>query len=129
MAAPKHGSEQYVKYFFTGDSVDSRPTSWEVALHAGDPGIGDSNEVSDSVYDRQSVTFSADDSGSFWQATNDADVSFPAAGAGANYTVTHFSIRDGNGNALLIAPLQVPIPVVEGGVVSFPAGFLIARGV
>lgn len=129
MAAPKYGSEQYVKYFFTGDAVDSRPASWEVALHSGDPGTGDGNEVSDGAYSRQPATFSASDSGSFWQASNDADVDFPAAGVGADYTVTHFSIRDGDGNALLVAPLQVPIPIVAGGIVSFPAGFLIARGV
>ena len=130
MPASKHGSEQYVKYTYTTDSVDSRPTSWEIALHAGSPGNGDDNEVADGSYARQSATFAASDQGSFWQAASDIDVTFPAASASANYTVTHFTVRDAlSGECKSIGVLPVPIPVVEGGVVSLPAGSIIVRGV
>lgn len=130
MAAPKFASEQYVKQFFTTSAVAARPTGWMIALHAGNPGAGDDNEVADSAYARQAATFVAEDKGVYWEGSSQADVIFPAAGAGANYTVTHYSIRDaGTDECLAIAQLPVPLPVVANGIVSFPAGFIKVRGV
>lgn len=130
MAASKHASEQYVKQFFTTDSVASRPTGWQIALHAGNPGTGDDNEVVDGNYARQAATFAATDEGTYWEGSSQADVVFPAAAAGASYTVTHYSIRNAStGACLAIAQLPVQLPVVANGIVSFPAGFIKVRGV
>lgn len=130
MPASKHASEQYVKQFFSTDAVAARPTGWLIALHTGNPGTGDANEVADGAYARQTATFAATDQGTYWEGASAADVTFPAAGAGANYTVTHYSIRDAaTGACLAIAQLPVSIPIVQGGVVSFPAGFIKVRGV
>lgn len=127
---PKHISEQLIKYHFTDEAVAARPTSWELALHTGDPGTGDANEVADSAYTRMPITLSASDEGAYWDGVSDSTVSFPPAGAGAAYSVTHFTIRDaGSGEAMAASPLPVPIPVVEGGVISFAAGDIIVRGV
>ena len=130
MAASNHGSEQYIKHFYTGDTVATRPSSWLIALHDGNPGTGDDNEVVDGNYARQSVTFAASDQGAYWEAANAADVVFPAASAAAGYTATHYTIRDGaSGECLAIAALPVPLPVVEGGIISMPAGMIKVRGV
>jgi hypothetical protein len=130
MPASKHGSEQYIKQFFTTDAVDARPTSWVIALHAGNPGTGDANEVVDSNYARQAATFAATDQGSYWEGANVADVVFPAASAAADYTVTHFTVRDAvSGECLGIGALPVSIPVVAGGIVAMPAGMAKVRGI
>jgi hypothetical protein len=130
MPASKHGSEQYIKQFFTTDAVAARPTSWTLALHAGNPGTGDANEVVDDNYARQPATFAASDKGSYWEGANVADVEFPAASATADYIATHYTIRDGvSGECLGIAALPVPIPVVEGGVITIPAGMAKVRGI
>lgn len=130
MAASKHGSEQYIKQFYTTDTVATRPSSWVIALHAGNPGTGDDNEVVDANYAREAVTFAATDQGSYWEAANTADVVFDAASSGASYTVTHYSIRNGStGEALATAELPVPIPVTAGGIIAMPAGMIKARGV
>ena len=108
----------------------ARPNSWVIALHAGNPGTGDANEVVDGNYARQAVTFAASDQGAFWEGASTADVVFPAASAAADYTATHYTIRDGaSGECLAIAALPVPIPVVEGGIISMPAGMIKVRGV
>lgn len=130
MAAPKYGSEQYVKQFFTTDSVAARPTGWEIALHSGNPGAGDANEVSGGSYVRQSVTFAASDQGGYWEGASESDVIFPAASVGQSYTVTHYTVRDtASGECLAIAALPVEVPIVEGGIISFPAGYIKVRGV
>lgn len=130
MAASKHGSEQYAKQFFTTSAVDARPTGWEIALHTGSPGQGDANEVSGGTYARQSVTLSAVDAGDYWEAVSQTDVVFPAAGPGQSYTVTHWTVRDStSGECLAIGAMPVPVPVVEAGIISFPAGYIKVRGV
>lgn len=129
MPIPEHLSEELIKYFFTDESVTARPTGWEVALHTADPGTSGANEVSEGAYTRQSATFASVDMGTYWQASNEADVSFPAAGVGASYTASHFSIIDSvSGGVLASGALPVSIPVVEGTIISFAIGDLIARG-
>lgn len=133
MAAPINASKEYVKFFFTADTVADRPTQWEVALHTKSPGLGDDFEVSDSSYARAPVTFTAyeaPDSRGFWEVMNLSDTVFPAAGAGASYTVSHYTIRDtATGEALASGSLSPPIPVVAGTIVSFPKDYLKVRGV
>lgn len=127
---PKHFSEQSIKYFFTGDVVGPRPNAWEVSLHTSDPGSGADHEVVDGAYQRQPVVMDASDEGDHWEARSTSDVEFPPAGAGASYTVTHFTICDaGSGDPLATGALPVPIPVVESGVITFAIGDLIVRGV
>lgn len=130
MAAPIKASEQYVKQFFTAEVVADRPTSWEIALHSSDPALGDIGEVSGGNYARQDLAFSASDKGTYWEAENEADVVFPAAEIGQNYTVTHYTIRDAvTGEALAAAQLPIAIPILDGSILSFPAGYIKVRGV
>lgn len=133
MPAPINASKQYVRFFFTSESVDPRPTSWEVALHTKNPGTGDDFEVSEPSYSRVPATFTSyvDPEGrGFWEAKNLADISFPAAGAGASYSVSHYTVRDATtGEALASGALTPPIPVVAGTIVSFPKDYLKIRGV
>lgn len=133
MAAPVHGSKEYVKYFFTDDATSNRPTSWEIALHTGDPGTGDANESSGDTYQRESVEFEAyaePNDGKYWEAQSTQDVAFPAGGEYDDYVVTHYTIRNaGNGEALATAKLAVPIPVKQGTVITFPANYIKVRGI
>lgn len=130
MPASLHGSEQYIKQFYTIDAVDDRPTSWEIALHETNPGTGDDGEVLSVSYARQELTFSAASKATYFEAANEADVIFPALGLGESYTVTHYTIRDKlTDKCLSIGQLPVPLPLVEGGIVSFPATFIKVRGV
>lgn len=133
MPAPIYASKEFVKHFFTTDVVESRPIAWEVALHTKSPGTGDLWEVDATSYARTDVTFEAyvdpEDRG-FWEAQNVADVAFPIAMAGEDYTVSHYTIRDKtNGECLAIAALEVPVPVVEGTIVVFPATYMKVRGI
>ena len=129
MPAPLNISEQFVKYFFTDETVADRPASWEVSLHTGLPSLG-GNEVVDGNYSRQPVTLASSDQGTYWEASNEAPVSFPAADVGANFTVTHFAIWDAvSGGMLGQAAIPAPVAVVEGTIISFPINYLKSRGV
>ena len=132
MAAPLHASKEYVRHFFTSESVDSRPSSWEVALHTGNPGTGDDYEVNEYSYSRQEATFSSylHDSGKFYEAGNDSDIEFPEAEHGEDFTVTHYTVRNrSTGEALATGTLAVPIRMQEGSKITFPAGYIKVRGV
>lgn len=130
MAAPKYSSEQFVKFFFTGEAVNDRPIGWELALHTGNPGEGSQNEVSSYSYERSSISFSTEDKGGYWEASNTHDVTFPVADEGESYTVTHYTVRDtATGDCLAIGELPVPVVVAEGTVITFPAGRIKVRGV
>lgn len=132
MLAP-WAQQQILTYLFTGDAMGTRPTSWFVAIHTGDPGTGDDNELTtgaDSEYERKAVTFAVGLDGTEYEAATLGDVTFDPAGAGTSYTATHFTIKDAltGGNTLAKAAFPVPIPVVAGGVVSFPLGELLIEG-
>lgn len=124
-------SEQLLKWLFTSAATGTRPTSWYVALHTGDPTAdGSANEVTDAVYSRQSATFTASQpsAGEMWQAVNDADVAFPAADTA--YTVTHVTVFDAvtGGNALAIFELPLARSISIGGVFSIPINELVISG-
>ena len=130
MAAPKYSSEQFVKFFFTDEAVSDRPIGWELALHTGSPGEGSQNEVSSYTYERSNISFSTEDKGGYWEASNTQDVTFPVADQGESYTVTHYTVRDiATDNSLAIGELPVPVVVAEGTVITFPAGRIKVRGV
>lgn len=124
-------SESIIKWLFTTDTVPTRPTSWYLALHDGDPGPdGTANEITDANYARQAVYFVADEyySGNYG-AYNDEDVTFPAAAA--TYDVTHVTVFDAatGGNALVVLELGLPRTVTAGGVFSIPTWQLEIHGV
>lgn len=125
--------QQTLLYLFTEEAVAPRPTQWFVALHTGEPGGGGDNEVTpalDPAYSRQEVTFEVTPEGVRYQAGSEQDVTFGPAGEGAGYVATHVSVVDSatEGIILAAAPLPVPIPVTEGGMVTIPLGELVVEG-
>lgn len=132
MLAP-WAQQQVLTWLLTTGTPDTRPTDWYVALHTGDPGTGGDNELTtgaDANYVRKAVDFTVALNGNQYEADNDAGVAFDPAGAGASYTVTHVTVKDAltTGNTILIVPLPVSIPVVEGGLVSIPISELLVEG-
>lgn len=124
-------SEQLLKWLFTAAALGTRPTSWYVALHTGDPTLdGSGNEVTDANYARQAVTFTADQPvvGGGWRVRNDADVAFPAMAA--SVTVAYVTVFDAvtAGNCLGVFPLPLTRTVSAGGVYSIPINELEIAG-
>jgi len=128
MSTSVFSSEQLLKWLFTTSTMGTRPTSWYVGLHTGDPTVdGSANEVTDANYVRQSATFTASQA-TLWQVANDADVVFPAADA--SFTVTHVTVWDAatGGNALAVMALPLSRAMSAGGVFSIPANELVITG-
>lgn len=122
-------SEQLIKLLFTTDSLPTRPTSWDIALFTGNPGLdGASNECADSNYARQSATFTATQptTGDVWQVNNDADIAFP--GFAAAQTITHIGVFSGAGDALALFELPLARSLPVSGVLSIPASELVIKG-
>ena len=129
MSTSVFASEQLLKWLFTGSSVGTRPTEWYVSLHTGHPGVdGAANEVTDTNYVRQEVTFTAAAAGELWEVTNDADILFPASAAA--YTVSYVCVFDAEtgGNALAILELPLARSISANGVFSIPINELIIAG-
>jgi len=132
MNTSEFSSEEIVKYLFTGDALASRPATWRVALHTGNPGLdGAANEATYSGYGRVSTTFTADQpsgAGTAWRVRNDADVTFAATDAAV--TITHVTVFDANtnGNCLVVLELPIARSVASGGVFSIPANELVITG-
>ncbi|CAN7523917.1 hypothetical protein LJR071_003560 [Pseudomonas sp. LjRoot71] len=105
-----------------------------ISEHTSNPGATGANEVTpgvDSAYARQAVNMAKTLDGNFYRARNSADVSFPAAGAGASYSVTHIAVWDAvtGGNCLAVAPVTGgAIPVVAGTINTFAANDIVVRG-
>src|SRR5690554_6163419 len=116
-------SEQILKWLFTAVAMGTRPTSWYVSLHTGDPSLdGSDNESTDTNYARQAVAFTAsqDTAGDPWQAENDADLVFP--GMASATTITHVAVFDATtgGNCLAVFELPLSRSVDAGGVFTIP---------
>ena len=124
------GADLLVTWMFTTTAV-TRPTTWFVALHTGDPGEdGSANEVlaaSDANYARKAVTFDdpVTDSG---MVLSDAQVSWTVDAGSAGYTVTHASIWDTvtGGTPLMKGALLVPRTLAANGVLTFSIGEVVA---
>lgn len=133
MTTPLYASEQYVKFFFSSEIVEVRPTEWEVALHTGNPGTnGNNNELSSDSYMRQDVAFTIEQhsSGTHFVATNMADITFPTGIDTDNSTITHYTIRDKVADeALASGRLPTPIILSEGVNIVIPMGILKIRGI
>jgi len=132
MNTGEFSSEQILKYLFTTDTLGTRPTSWFVALHTGDPSLdGSDNEAAYTNYARVSAAFTASQPGGAdtpWRVDNDAVVTFAATDA--EVTVTHVAVFDAAtvGNCLAVFALPVSRTVANGGVFSIPAGELVITG-
>ena len=119
-------SQQIIADYFVGTKYISK--------HTSNPGATGANEVTvgiDSAYARQAATMASSLDGNYYRARNDADVVFPAAGAGASYNVTHIAVWDAvtGGNCLAIAPVTGgTIPVVAGTINTFAANDIVVRG-
>lgn len=111
-------------YYFTANAPQSRPTTWQLSLHTAAPGpSGSGNEVTDSAYVRQSVTFSDPDLANplFPLVSNNVLVSFPAAMAA--YTVTHVVVWDVmRGTPLVIQRLTADKAVPVGSKAQLAIG-------
>lgn len=110
-----------LKYYLTSQSPVTRPTTWQVHLHTADPGTGTANEVTDSGYAAQTVTFDFDGTG--LNVVNQADLNFGTASAG--YTVTHVSVWDQtNGTPLVTQKLTTSKTVAAAAQAIMAAGEL-----
>lgn len=92
------------------------PTALYISLYTTDPGEADTGtEVSGTSYARTAVSFNAASSGS---ATNNGDVTFPAAGSGGWGTVSHIGVHDAAsaGNLLFYGALTASRTVSEGDI-------------
>lgn len=128
MASNPVFEEETLKYWFTTDAMGDRPTSWEVALHSGDPGTGDDNELTDANYARESANFEVVADGDGFIARNDADIVFPALVAGV--TVQFMSVRDATtGDHIRSVQLNPPKTFSAGGIPRIPINELVFEGV
>ena len=87
-----------------------------ISLYTTDPGEADTGtEVTGTSYARTAVTFNAASGGS---ATNNGDVTFPAAGSGGWGTVTHIGVHDAAsaGNLLFYGALTASRTVSESDI-------------
>lgn len=120
-----HTSDQIITTLFTGELF--------IAEHAGDPGKTGANEVTagqDANYVRRAATFVKAANGLIFESKNNADISFPAASAGANYSVTHVSIWTAisGGNCRAVLQLATPIPVIAGTINTYPLNDIVIKG-
>ncbi|WNV50611.1 hypothetical protein [Pseudomonas phage Rollin] len=119
-------SDQIITDYFVGTKY--------ISEHTSNPGATGANEVTvgiDSAYARQAATMAKTLDGNFYRARNSADVSFPAAGAGASYSVTHIAVWDAvsGGNCLAVAAVTGgSLPVVAGTINTFAANDIVVRG-
>lgn len=134
MPIPLTRTEDQLTYYFTTEAVATRPTSWEVSLHKGNPVLGNEVTTGDSAdYVRQSAEFAVTtvDLGGpqlVAQARNTALISFAPAAAGSGFTVTHVAVREaGSGSLLAYGQVTPGIPVVEGTVVAFDIGDILIQ--
>jgi hypothetical protein len=122
-------AQDSLSYYFTADSVSTRPSGWEISLHTGNPGdAGLANEVADSAYARRPATFrieAADAAAP--QAENAETIAFASAVDG--YTVTHVVIWEtANGRPLAIQRLITEKAIPAGSPAQFLPGELIVGG-
>lgn len=122
-AATNYTELEWMKYMFTATAMGTRPTTWYIALHTGDPGeTGASNEVTDSAYARQSATFTqtansvATSNSQTWTAIADGTIS-----------ISHFSVWDAStsGNCLFKGALDLSKSFGIGDVPAFGTGEIV----
>lgn len=110
-------------WLYTTGSV-TRPTTWFVSFHDGDPALTGANEVdtgTDADYARIPVTF---DPASGGLSLSDVDVSHTAHASATAYDITHVGIWDAltAGNFIQGGELAVPEHVAASATVLFATG-------
>ena len=118
MSYSAYSSELVLNYLFTNTAV-TRPTAWNVALYDATD-----TELTDANYARQSTTFTtADaDANNRSEATNSADITYPAMDAAA--TVRYIGILDQSANVIAKIQLASDRSLSAGDVFSIPTGEL-----
>lgn len=131
-AATDYTEALALNWLLTTGSV-TRPTTWFIALHTGDPGeVGTANEVANLYsYARTAVTFdaAAQPSTGLTFCDNSATITFPTASGGNWGTITHISIKTSNtyggGNTLFKGALTATKTVNDGDTFQIQAGNLV----
>lgn len=122
-AAGQFARNERAKYFYTSESMGTRPTTRYVRLHSSDPGVsGATGEITGSGYAAQTVAFTRTNN----VVNNTAAITFPVVTSTA-YVVTHYSIFDAasGGNMLARCALAVPKTLDVGDAASFGIGEII----
>jgi hypothetical protein len=107
----------------------TRPTTWFISLHTGDPGTTGANELlvgTDADYVRKAVAFATSTAG---QSPNSDAQSFTAAAGATTHNITHIGIWDAAtaGNFILGGALTVPENRVASSTMVLAAGRGVAR--
>jgi len=129
MSAFSTFSANLVLTWLFSTAAATRPTTWYVSLHTGDPGTdGSANEVTtglDANYVRKALTMGT---AAAKQMLNSAQCSWTAAASITPYTITHVCIKDAltAGNTLFMAAKPVPTSVTNNAVTTFAVGEIIA---
>ncbi len=128
MAMSAYATLQSLKYYLTTEPPASRPTTWQVSLHTGDPGPdGTANEVTDAAYVRQTGAFATDNTDPDAPfADNTGLISYPAAAVG--FTATHMVVWGTGSNPLVIQRLVTDRVVGVGVQAQFAVGEIIIGG-
>jgi hypothetical protein len=129
MASNPTTEQRTLEYWFTATALGTRPTTWYLALHTGDPGTGLANECADANYARQTVTFEVVAGGDGYIARNTAAVTFPAFAAAQ--TIYWLSVNTALTGGAPIHSAALPIAVVLdiAGIARVPINALIFDGV
>jgi len=121
MSAADFTESEWMKWAFTTTAMGTRPTEWYVGLHTADPtDDGSVGELTDSMYDRQSITFTQTDN----EVASATSQTF-AAIADGTVSVTHVSIWDQNDNCLWTGALSLAKSFAIGDVPKFGTGEII----
>jgi hypothetical protein len=133
MSAATDTAEVLALNFLLNAQTATRPTTWFIALHTGDPGeSGTANEVADTYsYARTSVSFDAasQPSTGLTFCDNSATITFPTASGGNWGTITHISIKTSatyaTTTALFKGALTASKTVNDGDTFQIQAGQLV----
>jgi hypothetical protein len=122
MSAASNYTETLALTYLLTASAATRPTAWYVALFTTDPtDAGSGTEVSGTNYARQSVAFTV--SGD--TASNDATITFPAAGSNWG-TITHVGVYTAStsGNLLFHGAVTTSKSIDTGDTFQISSGNL-----
>jgi hypothetical protein len=122
MSAASNYTETLALTYLLTASAATRPTAWYVALFTSDPtDAGSGTEVSGTNYARQSVAFTV--SGD--TASNDATITFPAAGSNWG-TITHVGVYTAStsGNLLFHGAVTTSKSIDTGDTFQISSGNL-----
>jgi hypothetical protein len=122
MSAASNYTETLALTYLLTASAATRPTAWYVALFTSDPtDAGSGTECSGTNYARQSVAFTV--SGD--TASNDATITFPAAGSNWG-TITHVGVYTAltSGNLLFHGAVTTSKSIDTGDTFQISSGNL-----